>query len=153
MINNYSKACTETLKIINLLSIEDCNKIPENVIKILDENKDESYVFEYDYTKDLMNQNIENLTKGIISNLYKNYIASNDEKKEITKIESTQLKEEEKLKRQKYDTDNIFLNNQKNEHEGKVENDTLPIENKKLPWYKNILKKILINFDFFKNYK
>ena len=62
---NYSKACTETLKIIDLLSVEDFKKIPDNVIKLLEENKDKSYIFEYDYTKNLTNQNIENLTKAI----------------------------------------------------------------------------------------
>lgn len=108
--NNYSRACTETLKIIDLLSVEDYKKIPESVIKIFEENKDESYVFEYDYTKNLTNQDIEDLTRGIISNLYKDYIANDNEKKEIIKIENNQLKEEEDFKRQKYNPDDLFKN-------------------------------------------
>lgn len=108
--NNYSRACTETLKIIDLLSVEDYKKIPESVIKIFEENKDESYVFEYDYTKNLINQDIEDLTRGIMANLYKDYIANDNEKNEIIKIENNQLKEDDDFKRQKYNPDNLFKN-------------------------------------------
>lgn len=143
---NYSKACTETLKIIDLLSVEDFKKIPDNVIKILEENKDESYIFEYDYTKNLTNQNIENLTKAIISNLYKNYIANDTEKNEIIKLEISQLKEEAILKNQKYNSDNLFKKKQKNEDKEKISNNMQMIIIDKTPWYNKLFKKILSIF-------
>ena len=143
---NYSKACTETLKIIDLLSVEDFKKIPDNVIKILEENKDESYIFEYDYTKNLTNQNIENLTKAIISNLYKNYIANDTEKNEIIKLEISQLKEEAALKKQKYSSDNLFKKNQKNEDKEEISNNMQMTIIDKTPWYNKLLKKILSIF-------
>lgn len=49
-------ALTEVDAILNELSMQEYNKIPDEVIDFIDENKDINYKWEYDYDKSLENQ-------------------------------------------------------------------------------------------------
>lgn len=46
MTSNYRKACVEVLEIIKYLDNSTYNKIPEDIIKELNTNKDSDYYFE-----------------------------------------------------------------------------------------------------------
>lgn len=45
---DYSKRLVEVDEVLNYLSEEDYLKIPSNVIKIIKDHKDESYIWKYE---------------------------------------------------------------------------------------------------------
>ena len=84
---NYMNVCSEVLAILDKLKIEDYEKIPKSLIEGFEKNKNPDYTFEYDYSKRLVDQKTDDLTKGIISNLFRDYIASGEEREAINKEE------------------------------------------------------------------
>ena len=58
MNNEYSKAYTEVLEIINHFSEDEYKKIPKEKIDFFEENKDKDYNFKIDSNVDLAEQNI-----------------------------------------------------------------------------------------------
>jgi len=105
---NYEKSCTEVIAILNNIPIEVYKRIPNEIIKALEENKDNDYDFSIDYSKDLKDQQILPFTLAILHNLYRDYLATEDEKKQIIEKERYDLKLLEKEKREKYNPDDIF---------------------------------------------
>ncbi len=105
---NYMNVCSEVLAILDKLKIEDYEKIPKSLIEGFEKNKNPDYTFEYDYSKRLVDQKTDDLTKGIISNLFRDYIASGEEREAINKEEQIKIDEEERIKREKYNPDILF---------------------------------------------
>lgn len=122
---DYSKSCTEVLTIINNMSIENQKKIPKELIDAFEENKDINYNFYLDYSKDLKSQNISEFTKAILKNLYRDYWVTEEKRKIINLKEQQERNELEKLKREKYNPDNIF---KKDEPVLAAKNTNLPVE-------------------------
>lgn len=91
MIDNYPKAYKELYKILKNIPKEDLEKIPENVLKTIEEKKDDNYNFEF--SGDINNQNLLKETRALLATIYKNYWANMEEKRII----------EEKIK---YDSEN-----------------------------------------------
>ena len=52
----YAVACTEVLEILNYISKEDYNKVPRDVIQVLEKNKKDDIVFLYNPWKDINEQ-------------------------------------------------------------------------------------------------
>ena len=71
MMKDYNKRLVEVDAILDYLSEEDFRKIPEEVIQVIKENKDQEYIWEYDETKDLKDQNLNRDTIAILSYFYK----------------------------------------------------------------------------------
>lgn len=105
----YSKAIVEVLYILNNLQDELISKIPSEVIDKLKENADVNYTFNPDDAID----NVEELgltkeAKALLAVLYKNYISTEDEKKEFDKILIQNQNKIEIEKKEKYNIDNLF---------------------------------------------
>ena len=133
----YAKACTEVLAIISNMSIENFKKIPKELLKCLEENKDSEYNFQLDYSKSLNEQNISKFTTAILRNIYRDYWASEDVKQKILLDEANKRYESEKIKRELYNPDNIFKNiNKSNSRQQNTTAITITKED-------SILKKIL----------
>lgn len=111
MINNtYAKAYTEILEIIKHFSEEDYSKIPEEKIEFYKKNMDVNYKFTINPEIDLSEQNISKEANAIIVNLFREYFATEEQKKKISEIlELNQLKLERE-KREKYNPVDIFKN-------------------------------------------
>lgn len=99
MNDEYSRACTEALTIINNMSIKNYNKLPKELILSLERNMDTKYDFSIDYSKDINEQNISDITKGILSNIYLDYWADEKNKKQMEKGLIIEGKKESWLKR------------------------------------------------------
>ncbi len=147
-----SKAYTEVYNIINCMSDEYKEKIPNKVIQTIKYKMDKNYEFNIDL------DNINDLelmddTEKILSVLYTDYISSEEERKIIKNKEKIVYLNKENKKKEKFESD-IFKNNltkslveDSNEKRENNKKETL-ITTKKEKWYKkllNFIKRLLKN--------
>lgn len=140
----YKKALKEVHELINVLSDDERNKIPNSYISTVEKEMDNSHNFKYDTKKRLSEQNFMNESKAMIVDIYIKYFSTKEESEKWARYYkiSNKLIEEEKIN--KFNPNNIFTTcNEKNEET--VEEKSL-IEIKE-SFFKNIINKIknLIN--------
>ena len=86
MVNDkYAIAYSEVLEILRYIPREDYNKIPRDKIKVFVENANDKYIFHYNPNKTLQDQNVSDITKGIIILLFRDYIANDIQRDKILK--------------------------------------------------------------------
>lgn len=84
MEEEYRKAFSEVLEVLNHVDKKLTNKIPRKFKLFLEENADKTHVIELDNKKSLHEQEISNLSKAIIAMVYKEYIKKeNNEKADL----------------------------------------------------------------------
>ena len=138
MINSkYAKAYTEVLEIIKYFPEEDYNKIPKKKIEFYKENMDKNY----DITNN-PEQNLSPEANAIIVTLYRDYFASEEQKQKIKEILELNEKKAEQEKREIYNPDNLFINNnrQKNNVQEKA---LVEYEENFFIKFKNFIMKLL----------
>ena len=118
----YAIAYTEVLGMIKYFSSESLEKIPNDVLKMFEDNKDLNYEFEFDRNESFDNQNISKLAKIIIADLFIDYIATEEERKYINYRDKIELDRIEEEKRNKYNPDEIFLSKNRNNKNEKEDN-------------------------------
>ncbi len=144
MNNEYSKAYTEVLEIINHFSEDEYKKIPREKIDFFEKNKDKDYNFQINPNADLAEQNISQNANAILVSLFRDYFAT-DNQKEILKNLLKQNQEKIEIeKHEKYNPDNIFNNRVNTEKLKDSKEELALVEIKDQTWYKKIL-------DFFKS--
>ena len=147
----YANAYVEVLEILKYISREDYNKIPKNKIELFQINANNDYHFTYTSEKTLNEQNVSKIAKGIIAILFRDYWATDIQKKKIIEKQNydRRIKEEQKIK---FNPDNIFKNKKvMTFNEAARKNDIcsnrLPIEAKKQNWFQNIILFIKRSFN------
>ena len=135
MSNIDAKAYSELFEIINLLDESEKNKIPTEIYENIKSQKSKEYINQYNTLDDINENNIEEKTAILLTSLYLDYIA-NDEKKEVEDV----LKENEKKLSEKYSTENMFKNRNKEENTQKI--NTMITIKKKETVFTKILNKI-----------
>lgn len=103
-----SRAYTQANYIINEMSEEMRSKIPDYVIKNIESKMDKTYEF-YVEESDLEDVELLEDTEKILSVIYTDYLASEEERKVILEKEKTIRLQKEKISREKYPID--FLKN------------------------------------------
>ena len=104
MVNNkYGIAYSEILEILKHIPIEDYNKIPKSEIELFKAYADDNYTFTYDSTKTLAEQNVSDITKGLIILLFRDYWATEIQR---NKIIAKQNYDRIKLEEEKDKSDN-----------------------------------------------
>lgn len=132
----YAKAIKEVITYLKGIREEDINKIPEKMMKFLEENASKDYNCNIDYTKPLNELELMDETKGIIGLICYNYWCETQEQKEkfLNNLKDNEKKYQEELKK-KYDLEKVFA---------RKNNKLLIIEEpKKLKWYQKIFKILL----------
>lgn len=104
----YAKSYTELLEILKYFPKSDLVKIPKPIIFRYIENMDINYNFSYNPDLDLNSQNISNLTKVLIANLYIDYIADKEESSYIKNKDLQELNKFDKEMKKIYDINTIF---------------------------------------------
>jgi len=101
-------AYVEVLEILKYISIYDYLKIPKHIIEFLKDNSNTNYVFKFDGSKTLDEQNVSKKTKQLILILYRDYWATEEQKRELIRkqIEAEIYNEKEKIK--KYEKKELF---------------------------------------------
>lgn len=115
MNNTYAKAYTEVLTILKELPREEYDKIPEEEIKFYKDNCDKDYEFKIDSKIPLQEQEISRKANAILVSIFRDYFATEKQKEKLKNILNYNFVEEEKIKQQKYNVDDIFKNRKKEE--------------------------------------
>lgn len=108
MTNIYKKAFKEVYTVLDYLEDESYNKIPKDVIATIEENMDKDYNFFIDESLPFNEQDLLEETKAILFNLYRDYIASTKVKEKILEYQRQELCIKEKMKKEKFDSNEIF---------------------------------------------
>ena len=141
MINKeLSETLTELNEVFNNTSIDVIKRIPKTFLQFVAENVSDTYEFKYDKTKSLKEQNLKPRTKGLIALVYRDFICNNEEKQIYNEKVSNVLKEIELEKREKYNPDNLFKNENKIKEDSEVLNEVNLVEVKDNFLYKLIKK-------------
>ena len=136
-MNNRKNAYTEVYTILQELNEEEYNKIPPEVIKTIEANRNEEYEYELDDELDLKDQPMLPETKAILFNLFRDYLANPEQKTKIIRMQNEARQKNELKKQQMYNTD-VFANKQKKETVQQNNEERQIVEYKE-----NIFKRIL----------
>lgn len=101
---NYGTMCAEVLEILKYCPKRDIEKIPKKLIDSLEFNKSLNSNIVIDSNKGIFEQNVTNETILMMFIIFRNYWATEEEKKEIDRI----LIDNEIKYRELYSIDNLF---------------------------------------------
>jgi hypothetical protein len=141
MENNYPKAYTEVIEILNFVPKESVDKIPQSMLDMFKEKMDKDYNFKVDINKSFEEQELLDETKAIFANIFRDYWATPYQKERIETKEKYDWKKEEEEKKAKYNPDDIFKKRKSVTENENIENynENLPIEVKKEKFYEKII--------------
>lgn len=112
-----TKRFTEVYEILKLLPTKEYEKIPKNVVDYIRENKNNDYVWKFNDSKKLYEQNLSKDTIAILSYINMEYLVNQKQKeflKELYKFNDTKNNNEKsfnissdiQFKKRNYDNDN-----------------------------------------------
>ena len=139
-MNNRKNAYTEVYTILQELNEEEYSKIPPEVIETIEANRNEEYEYGLDDELELKDQPMLPETKAILFNLFRDYLASPEQKAKIIRRQNGARQKNELKKQQMYNTD-VFANRQK-EDTVQPKSETAQIVKYKENIFKRILNKI-----------
>ena len=109
----YANAYSEVLEILKYIPVEDYNKIPKNKIELFKTNANNDYSFKYNPNKTLDEQNVSKTAKAIIAILFRDYWATEIQRKKIIEKQNYDRMKLEEEKKARYNSDNLFKDNVK----------------------------------------
>ena len=110
-MNNRRNAYTEVYTIFQELNEEEYEKIPPEIIETIEVNRNEEYDYELDDELELKEQPMLPETKAILFNLFRDYLATPEQKVKIIRMQNEERQKNELKKQQRYHTD-VFANKQ-----------------------------------------
>ena len=149
---DYNKRLVEVDVILDRLASSDYKKIPEEVIRVIKENKDKDYVWEYDETKELKDQDLSRDTIAFLSYINMEYLLNEKQKEYMQKLHELNERKLEEEKAKQYSAEDIFKKN-KIEEERKEEKEQAK-ENSLVVYKESFFTKIINKIkSFFKGNK
>ena len=145
MIQDKSNVYKEVYTILSFLSNDLIDKIPNNVIKqIANLSLDSTSDFYIDKEKKLKDQDISEDSKDLISLIYYDYIASEEEKRELLKLWNENAAIYQEQLRKEYRIDDLFQHQGKESLSGEsiLTSNTAMIEYKKETLFSKIINYI-----------
>ena len=139
-MSNRKNAYAEVYTILQELNEEEYNKIPPEVIKTIEANRNEDYEYELDDELELKDQPMLPETKAILFNLFRDYLANPEQKTKIIRMQNEARQKNELKKQQMYNTD-VFAD-KPNESLTENNNEIMQIVEYKESIFKRILNKI-----------
>ena len=146
---NYKNAFTEVYTILDYIEDEDYEKIPLEILEVIEENRNQDYEYEMNEDVDIFNQPMLPETKAILFNFFKDYWSTPEQKETIKRIQREAMQKIEKKKKQEYGEHVVFKNNNSNIHKSNnyLENkNTALMEIKKDSLFSKIINKIKFVF-------
>lgn len=134
-----STAFSEVLEILKYIPIIDYEKIPLDIIEVMEDNSNKDIIIDYNPKISLLEQNISDEAKTIIAIFFRDYWATEKQKEKILAKEKYDNEIEEIEKQKEYNIDFFKNRENKNIHTEQRENIT------QLTVYKeaNLLKRII----------
>jgi len=133
----YEEAFCEVDEIIKLMPIDLKSKIPIQFTDIIEKNKASNYKVEIQ--EPLQEQQLKEETITILGLIYRDFLASPEEKERLQRQDAEKLKQLEQEITEQYDMQNVFANKKKKKIKNNEE------ENNSLVVYKetNIFKRLV----------
>lgn len=136
----YANAYSDVLEILKYIPVEDYNKIPKNKIELFKTNANNDYSFKYNPNKTLDEQNVSKTAKAIIAILFRDYWATEIQRKKIIEKQNYDRMKLEEEKKARYNSDNLFKDNEKKiiMDNTEKEEEVALIEINDIKWYKKV---------------
>lgn len=128
-MNSYNNAYTEVCAILECLDEIEYAKIPSEIIEAMQLKRNKDYNYEVEDVE-LRYQKMLPETKAILFNLFRDYLATSEQKEKIIKMQTEERKKHE-IEKQKIYNKNIFGDRQ---HEKQIQ---------VIRYEENIFKKII----------
>lgn len=109
----YAIAYKEVLEILKHIPKDEYDKIPDEKIKLFEEMQDKNYEFQYNPSKTLNEQKVSKRAKAIIYILFRDYWATDIQRKQIIDKQNYERNKLNEEKAKKYSPNNIFKNKKK----------------------------------------
>lgn len=138
-MEDLNKRLVEVEYILRKLEEEYIKKIPQEIWDYIEENKDKNYIFKYDDSKNLLEQNLNIDTISILTYINIEYLLDEKQKMEMIEFFKKDKSIAEQEKAELYNPEDIFKTKKENK-----EQETSLIEVKITKWYEKF-------FAFFKN--
>ena len=147
-MNNSNNAYTEVYTILQDLNEKEYEKIPPEVIEAIEKNRNVDYEYELDNELELKEQQMLPETKAILFNLFRDYLATPEQKAKIIRMQNEARQKNELKKQQMYNVD-VFANKQKenmiDEQSKSLQNEEVPSETMEIVEYKESIFKRILN--------
>lgn len=140
-MSKYTDAFTQVYVILNELDDEDYAKIPPEVVDAIRKNRNKEYEFEIDESVDLKDNNLLPEARALLFKIYRDYLASESQRKKILKMQNEERRKRELKKQQQYNSD-IFANKETET----IQKSELEIQQQSIhpvPYKESIFKKLL----------
>lgn len=144
MENTYARAYTEVLTLLKMLDEEEYKKIPKEEIIFYENNCDKEYTFKIDSSVPLEKQNISKKANAVLVSIFMDYFATGVQKEKVKNILNYNQLQEEKIKQEKYDYDNLFNKEKPRINEDSNTKEIMVISEHKKTWFSK-LKKIILS--------
>lgn len=146
MENDYKKALSEVVEILNHSEKEIIDKIPKKIMDYFYENRDKEYNVNIDFNNPKWEDYIKEDSKALLALIYRDYL--------VTPEERNKLIQEEKEEEEKYSYEKMFEKNEEKKNtvelENAIEKDDIInnelVEVQKTSWFKKIIEKIIAFF-------
>ena len=104
----YRKAYTELNEIFNSALSFEVEKIPANVLENMRSQRDVEHNWSYDYSKNLMDQDMMDETKALLVEFYARYLCPEEDRKEWEKYNEVMVEVIEEERKKQTEQNNIF---------------------------------------------
>ena len=112
MMKNYKNAFKEVYTVLSYLNDEDYNKIEPKVLAVIANNQNLEYHFEIDKNLEIQKQNFMPETRAILFNIFRDYLATPEQRKKVLKMQNEERQKNELKKKELYCID-VFKNKRK----------------------------------------
>ena len=106
MKREYEEAFVEVNEILKIMPIDLVSKIPVQFRQVISENKAKDYKIEI--KEPLEEENLKEETVVILGLIYRDFLASPEEREELQAKDAEELRKIEEEMKQQYDMENIF---------------------------------------------
>ena len=138
----YQIAYSEVLEILKYVPKEEYEKIDKEKLEFYERNKKQDYNFNYDVNKTLDEQGVSKIAKVIISIIYRDYWASDEERNEILEMQNKMRKNLKEKTQIDFDPNIAFKKNVEEENIIKEVANNQITEYKKENFFQKIINKI-----------
>ena len=112
--SNYKNAFAEVYEILNLLDKEEYKKIPQDVINVIETNRNCEYNYHINNEIELCKQPMLTETKAILYNIFRDYLSTQNQRQKIIEIQNIEREKLEETKRARYNSKDIFKRREEN---------------------------------------
>lgn len=128
----YKKCLVQVEEILRHLTEDELNKIPQEIRKAIIEQKDKNYVWTYDESKSLSEQNIDRQTIAMLSYINMEYLLDEEQKALMEEIH--RANEKKKRLKKSCDVEKIIVKD--------IPKESLVVKTKKEKWYQRLIMSI-----------